>query len=208
MLMDRRPARGFSLMELLVVLAILAVLVLAGVRYLGSGYTNAVVAVTNQVEATLYAAQRATTTTLTTVDVTATGSWTDRNFVLAYTGAAPADVFRYVQGQPDFQKAGIDPTTDGWPSGLGDKPALSSASDSLAAPVVAALDKPMLGLSGAKVSVTATRKEFGSAFFIAVVPVDSQGRALYSGPAGLVVVEGHRIFKYLRSEKNKPWRRA
>ena len=89
--------------------------------------------------------------------------------------------------------------------GPGDKPALTGPDG---AAILAALEQPMRGLSGGKVTITATRKEFSTPCFIAVVPVDSNGAPLYSGPAGLVVVQGHLIYKYIRSESGKPWRRA
>ncbi len=207
MVRTRTRVRGVSLIETLVVLIILGVLTLALIPKMGSSYTNAVVSVTNQIEGFLYAAQRSTTTTLNTVTITASGTWEAKTFRLTYGSAAPADDLRYSNKQPDFLKAGVDPTTTGWPSSLGSAPSFG-ASSSFTASMVAGMAKPLVGLNGGTVNITGTRKEFSSPFFIAVVPYDSSGKPLYSGPAGLVVVEGSRIYKYVRSSKTGPWRRS
>ena len=64
---DRSRNRGFSLTEVLVVLVILGVLLAVLSSRLGNSYMSAVVSVTDQVEATLYAAQRTATTSLSLV---------------------------------------------------------------------------------------------------------------------------------------------
>lgn len=206
---SRASARGFSLIEMLVVLVIVGVLVMVAVSRIGNSRSNAVVSVTDQVEATLYAAQRVTTTSLGMVEITLSGSWEDRNLILSYTGAAPADVFQYTSltaNQPDFRKAGIDPTGgDKWPSMYGTKPSFVGAEGT---EVLAAMEQPLQGLAGKKVSITATRKEFSDPCFIAIVPMDDQRKPLYGGPMGLVVMQGHLIYKYLRSGGDQPWRRA
>jgi len=203
---------GVSLIEVLLVLAIVGIL--AGVATYslsssraGASYINAVVAVTDQVEATLYAAQRASTLSLAMVDVQVSGSWENKDFRMTYTGAAAADDLRYVPKIPEFLKAGVEPTQDKWPSELGEKPAFKDDVP-LAKDLLAAMDQPLQGLSGGKVTISGTTRTFNTPFYIAVVPYGNDGKPMYSGQAGLLVVRGHMIFKYLRPEKDKPWRRA
>lgn len=211
----RTLARGFSLIEMLLVLAIIGILALVAVSRVGNNYLNAVVSVTNQVEATLYTAQRSSTTSLNMVELSATGTWATKDFKLAWKESvpppqvaqepAPADIFQFSSNQADFRRAGVDPTTSGWPTGLGAKPALTGSDG---AALLTALEQPMRGLTGGKVTITATRKEFSTPCFIAIVPMDSSGAPLYSGPAGLLILRGHLIYKYIRSESSQPWRRA
>jgi len=82
MSISRWSRRGFSLIEMLVVLTIVTILVVAGVAYMGDRNGAAVRSIMDELEGNLSLAQKGTIVTTKDVYVTTDGTWADGTLIL------------------------------------------------------------------------------------------------------------------------------
>ena len=80
--------RGYSLIELLLVVAILSILAVAGVNMIGNRQAAAVRAMLDQLEGAITQAQKEATATSRDVNVDFSGTWSGGNLVIAYGDAS------------------------------------------------------------------------------------------------------------------------
>lgn len=216
--------RGFSLVELLTVLAIVGVLAIAGVTMIGSRSSTSVRSVMDDLEGALASAQKSTVASGRDVLLVTTGEWTVANpLVLTFgpgnldpdvvltTGRASSESFRVATTaaglQPDHQRAGIvtnvnaswwDSATTGSQS-IADVPPFKSApatgfKDILG---VAANNLFQGGTANNIVRINGFSKRFMSTFWIKVVALKN-GVPVTGGPCGLIVglQNGSTLYKF------------
>ena len=82
MLPAKRPSSGYSMVELLVVLAIVGIVTLVGVTMIGDKKANSVRAVMDEIEGVLLNAQKTSQMTSLDIYMATTGHWTDGTLVL------------------------------------------------------------------------------------------------------------------------------
>jgi len=228
---------GYSLIELLVVLAIVGVLTMVGVSTLGSRSSGSVRSVMDELEGTLAAAHKRSVATGKDVTVAVKGDWSSTTpFLLAYgdsttqdgtavssatiltNGATEASSFHYQANSRDHMHAGVVTVgSDWWATAATGNTALSSvlpfsdASSSFASllsnPSSDAVNLSALG----SVKISGVNKRFTSSFYIAVVGIRG-GKAITAGPMGLIVVlnNGATIYKFYNSgaaDGTNAWRR-
>ena len=217
--------RGFSLVELLVVLVIVGILAVASVTMIQSRQSGSVRDVMDELEGTLTAAQVNSQVTLGDVDISTSGTWmgTGANALyLTYndTTGKTSSAFRsyFAENRRSHMQAGIDTGTLGWTTtALGATPGLTTVAPGNAEPFLTALANPLF--SGTTlptppppnpptVSVNGSNKRFTRGFYIAVVGL--RGTGTYVGaPVGLVVVpnNGTGVYKFYKGPNETTWRR-
>ena len=219
------PQKGYSLIELLVVLAIVAVLTIVGITMIQNRQSGSVREVMDELEGVLTNAQVTSQVRLGDVDIVTSGTWmgTGANTLfLTYNDSTgkTSEAFRshFAEAQRSHMQAGIETVGLGWyNTALGAVPGLVSVAPGNAEPFLTALGNPLF--SGATlptppppnpptVSVNGTNKRFTRGFYIAVVGL--RGNRTYEGaPVGLLVVpnNGTGVYKFYKGPAETTWRR-
>lgn len=202
-------ATGYSLIELLVVLAIITILAIAAVSVVGNRQAVAVRAVMDQVEGVLAAAHKQASTGAD-VTLSTDGVWGNSTF-LTYTGAlAPADSFRYVLRSREYDYAGIACGTTWADDAI---TSLKKVAPTDTAPFLGALDLPLFtgAANPTAAMINGYNKRYNQGFYIAIVGLRGSTPPIpvISGPVGVIVVPAGSgsIYKFYRSNSADTWRR-
>jgi prepilin-type N-terminal cleavage/methylation domain-containing protein len=231
-----RSRAGYSLIELLVVLAIVAIITIVGVTVIGDRKTNSVRSVMDQIEGVLANAQNTAVLSSMDVYVSSTGQWTDGSLVLdgrALNTAAvstplvaadikagqdakrlgsPAECFRslYLSAiNKEHQSAGVD-CGNGWYA-----TARGTAQDlKLVAPV--STNPALLNAMGTALFtggdscaiLNGQTRRFETGFYIVVVGL-AGGIPLAGGPVGIILVpqNSSNVYKFYKPSGSITWRR-
>lgn len=216
--------RGFSLVELLTVLAIVGVLAIAGVSMIGNRSATSVRSVLDDLEGALASAQKSTVASGRDVLLVTTGEWAVANPLVMTFGPGtldPADVltagrtasesFRVATTpaglQTDHQRAGIvtNANADWWGSATTGSQSITDVPPFNSTPATGFKD--ILGVTGNNlfqggtannvVRINGFSKRFMSTFWIEVVALESGG-PVAGGPCGLIVglQNGSTIYKF------------
>jgi prepilin-type N-terminal cleavage/methylation domain-containing protein len=207
-----KAASGYTLIEMLLVLAIVGIMAIASVQMIGNRPGTAVRAVMDELEGVISAAHKGTTSTLGDITLTATGNWTAATpATLTYTGATgPSDMFVYTPTLREHQYAAID-----CGSGWSDTAIASLKSVVPFAPVAPATTTPFLDAlanqlfnGGFAPVINGYSKRANTGFYIAVVGMRS-GTPITSGPVGILVMPAGSgtVYKFYRSNSAESWRR-
>ena len=228
----RQSSQGHSLIELLLVLAILSALTMAGVSRLGNRKGTAVRTVMDEVAAVLLAALKTSVSTGRSVTVAVNGTWTAAG-TPSLAGAGPlmidgrpfdptvvhpdpytgirvgslSEVFasRYANHLVAHQTAGVatDAASGAFADSLRALPPFSTD-----ATFATAYDTRLCTGGRSNVVVDGGTNRFTTGFSIVVVPLAS-GTPVANGPMGVLVVTANsaNVFRFYRSDPGQPWRR-
>jgi len=213
-----RPDRGFTLVEMLVVLSIVAVLAMAGVYMIRPRTRDSVRSVMTELEGQLINAENASLLSAQDVYVVSSGNWTDGTFILdarpfvggglvpadpstlpaalvpggsTYRLGSAAECFRsrYNQGNRDHMSAGVDCSGAGWyATALGTAPDLATLSTF--SPATMSAFKTAIGtpLVGQTYVVLSGMTQTFLTGFCIVVVGLNGGKPIPNGPIGMIVV--------------------
>ncbi len=211
--------KGFTLVELLVVLTIVGILAGVAIFSLGDNRGGAVRGVLDDLEGVVLAAQRNAVATGTNVNLTASGVWTDGSFRIDGRRFDPAnfparlgsesEVFtsRFVDRQRDHRFAGVVRDAD-YITALGTAPSLAAVPPGNAEPFLSALGNNLCAGPETTITVNGTTKRFNTGFCIFVAGMTDSG-VLAGGPVGVIVVPGNtaNVFKFYKRAGETQWRR-
>ena len=228
--------RGYSLIELLLALAIIAVLSVVGVVMVGNRRAGSVREVMNELEGTLLAAQKVSVATGQDILLATQGDWTAANpLILAYgnasqsnatilsNGEKTASSFRLAVtssgaiGREHLNAAVVTQANAGWwgiaATGSQDLTTVAPFNDATTGFQNILTTQPNLFQGGTTVGsarISGTNKRFTSTFWVQVVGITS-GVPLAGGPMGLLVVQGNgaSIYKFYNpgASSGGTWRR-
>jgi prepilin-type N-terminal cleavage/methylation domain-containing protein len=218
------PNRGFTLIEVLLVLFIGAILVFAVARSISSQQKPAVQSLLDELEGTLVGVIRAQDLSPNNLQFETAGSWSNRDLEIeAVDGTNQLVVQKFLaNGHSNWAIAGIDSDGSLVASALGGRPPLNSISPCNVAPWSTALANPFCNLvgtptnsptipllpsaAGKTVQLNAYNHQFVSSFCIPVVGL-TNGQTYSGAPVGYVIVIGNRIYKFYSASPTDPWRR-
>jgi prepilin-type N-terminal cleavage/methylation domain-containing protein len=214
-----KVSKGYSLIELLVVLVIVGLLAYVGLSTLGDRKGNAVRGVMDEVEGVLLTAQRNAVATGTDVTISASGNWVAGTLTLDGRRADPADTTKrlgsnsevftsqYTTGQRGHVSAGVVDAT-GYTTALGAAPGLVTVAPGTAEPFLSALGNNLFTGVAKTVVISGATKRFNTGFCIYIAGLRGGGAAS-NGPVGVIVVPGNmaNVFKFYKREGETTWRR-
>jgi len=221
MVQPPRKNRGFTLIEMLVVLAIVGILSIVGVLMIGNRPSGSVRAIMDELEGVLAAAHKRAMATGQDVVITTTGEWSVPNVLrLTYTGATGGDNFSLAHSEAngipvgilrEHMHAGVVTVTNaGWwatargaSANIANVAPFNSATSGFQVGGTSILDDNTLNLfQGGAGQVTAARisganKRFTTTCWIEIVGL-SEGNPIPGGPMGVLVVQanGATIYKF------------
>ncbi len=215
-----RKNRGYSLIELLVVLAIVGILAIVSVFMLGDRRGNAVRGVMDELEGVVLAAQRNAMATGTDVTLeTSAGTWVAGTWSLDGRQTDPlnpparlgssSEIFisHFNQGQRDHMHAGVVGADD-YATALGSASALASVPPCDVEPFHSALANNLYTGAVQKITISGLTKRFNTGFCIVVAGLRG-GAVGASGPVGVIVVPANmaNVFKFYKREGETQWKR-
>lgn len=232
--MSHRLHRGYSLIELLVVLVIVGILAMVGVSMIGDRPTSAVRSVMDELEGTLSQAQKTASLTSQDVYLSTSGTWVGGNLLLDGRALSPSVSFPPAAGDlvagdgtkrvgsnsecfrslyprsRDHLSAGVDTaswysTALGGASDLKDVEPVKSSTELVNA--LASGNRLFTG-SDHYAIVNGLTKRFEGGFSVAVVGL-RDGQPIVGGPVGVIVVPANStaIYKFYKSSNGSGWRR-
>lgn len=226
--------QGYSLIELLVVLAIVAILSMVGVTMIGSRSSSSVRSVLDEVEGTIVGAQKTATTTSGDIYLSSGGAWNNGTLILdgralnptavsnpptATQVVAGVDAFRVGSSSECFRSrsprdrdhisAGID-TGAGWyaTACASAAPLAATVPISSQADFVTALGNPLFTGADKTVVVNGLTKRFMTGFCVVVVGL-RDGGPVAGGAVGVLVVPQNSasVYKFYKPQDSNDWRR-
>lgn len=227
-------SRGYSLIELLLVLIIVAILAVAGVVMIRPRRSDSVRSIMAELEGVIVNTQNSASISTRDIYLTTQGDWIAGTLYMDgrpllptvasppgtgdLTNAAnrvgsPAEVFHslYTAKNSDHLNAGVDTTGTWYTVALGSAPDLAtlppfSASTSL----LTALHNPLFIANNAvnDVVFNGISRQFNTGFAIVVVGL-AGGSAVPNGPIGVLVVpaQSGEVFKYFKPNGSTQWGR-
>jgi len=218
--LSNKNTKGYSIVELLVVLTIVGILAIVGVKMIGDRRGNSVRSVMDEVEGVLLAAQRNAMATGADVTISASGDWKAGTLVIDGRRTDPADATKrlgsasevftsgYLQSRPDHQAAGIDAGKGWYATALGSALALNKVDPGKTDPMLTALGTYLCTGAANSVTVSGTTKRFTTGFCIVVCGLRSGG-VVAGGAVGVIVVPSNSttVFKFYKREGETQWRR-
>ena len=233
----RRSSAGFSLIEALVVLAIMSVLVIVGVTMLGDRKANSVHSVMDQIEGVLMNAQNSALISPLDIYVSSTGNWLDGSLIIdarplnsAVVGFPPSaanikagvdanrlggnsECFRsrYLTDR-DHMSAGVNTGTNWYNTALGSAPDLRTVAPvSTNNSMLTAMSTPLcLGSAGGDSSavLNGRTRRFETGFYVVVVGL-SNGAPQAGGAIGVILVPANssNVYKFYKPSGSVTWRR-
>jgi len=229
-------SRGYSLIELLLVLVIIGTISVVGVLKLRSRSAGSVREVMDELEGTLLAAQKSSVATGQDVLLVTQGDWSPANpMIMAYgsatlstatilsNGQTTANSFRLAVnaagglGREHMNAAVVTQANAGWwgtaETGTANITSVAPFNDATTGFQGILASQPNLFQGGTAVSsarISGDNKRFTTTFWIQVVGI-SAGAPVAGGPVGLLVVQGNgaSIYKFYNpgASSGGTWRR-
>lgn len=228
-------ARGYSLVELMLVLFIVGVLTIVGLHYISGRQPGGVRSILDELEGALMNAQKATIVTSRDVYISTAGDWLDASMIMdarpfKSTVASPplagdltpgddtkrqgpsSECFRsHYLGNRDHNAAGVATSAhEAWyATARGAAPDLAGVVPISAQPdFVAALGNRLFTGGANNVVVNGLTKRFETGFSVVVVGL-AGGNPMPNGPVGIIVVpaNGSSVYKFYKAEGESTWRR-
>jgi len=234
---SRWSQQGFSLIELLVVLAIVGIITITGVVMLGDRRSNSVRSVMDEVEGALMNAQKTALLTSRDVYVSTTGTWTAGTMVLDpralnstpgvvsfppttaelkagdNTGKRIGSSSDYMASQyaksRDHQSAGVDCGSGWYATARGSASDLKDVEPVKSDPaMVDAMGNRLFTGSDNSVVVNGLTRRFEKGFSVVVVGLRGGG-PVPGGAVGVIIVpaKSSNVYKFYKPDGSVTWRR-
>ena len=232
----KQEISGYSLIELLVVLAIVGIVTIAGVVMLGDRRSNSVRAVMDQIESVLMNAQKAAVLSSMDIYVSSTGQWTNGSLIIdarplntaivsfpptaanikagvdANRLGANTECFRSRPSDRDHMSAGVNCGNNWYNLSLGSATDLRQVEPVKSnLELIDAMATPLcLGIGGDSCAIlNGQTRRFESGFYIIVVGL-TNGAPVSGGAIGVLLVPkgSSNVYKYYKPADSTTWRRV